>query len=230
MEINGLFNLIAGYSKLPIIVAVLWGAVVAISILEYKLLIDRRVLDNNIGRWIWLGVLFVIFLGGCYILYDANILGNVDKYGSLRNYIVFSDDWGTRRGYVWRISMEIYEGFPVLHKLFGYGPDTFGIITVNTYYEDMVSKYSEKYDSAHNEYIQYLITIGIVGLTAYLGLLCTALMRIVRTAKNNPIMMAVPIAVLCYSAQAFVNISVPMVAPIMMTLIMVGLSAGRENE
>ncbi len=230
MEINGLFNVIAGYSKLPIIVAVLWGAAVAISILEYKLLIDRRVLDNNIGRWMWLGVLFVIFLGGCYILYDANILGNVDKYGSLRNYIVFSDDWGTRRGYVWRISMEIYEGFPVLHKLFGYGPDTFGIITVNTYYEDMVSKYSEKYDSAHNEYIQYLITIGIVGLTAYLGLLCTALMRIVRTAKNNPIMMAVPIAVLCYSAQAFVNISVPMVAPIMMTLIMVGLSAGRENE
>ena len=230
MEIKGLFNVIAGYSKLPVIVAALWGAAITIAILEYKLLIARRGIDNNIGRWIWLGSLIVIFLGGCYILYDANIMSNADKYGSLGNYIVFNDDWGTRRGYVWRISMEIYERFPVLHKLFGYGPDTFGIITVNTYYEDMVSRYGEKYDSAHNEYIQYLITIGIVGLTAYLGLLCTSLMRIVHMAKDNPIIMAVPIAVVCYGAQAFVNISVPIVAPIMLTLIMVGLSADQENK
>ena len=25
--------------------------------------------------------------------YDANIAGNLEKYGSLKNYIIFDDDW-----------------------------------------------------------------------------------------------------------------------------------------
>ncbi|MFR3752802.1 MAG: hypothetical protein ACLTW9_11920 [Enterocloster sp.] len=70
-----------------------------------------------------------------YILYDANIKGNGDQYGSLKTYLVINDDWGTRRGYIWRIWNESYRKFPLIHKIFGYGPDTFGIITVNNYYE-----------------------------------------------------------------------------------------------
>lgn len=228
MEISGLFNVIAGFSKMPVIVVVLWAAAVTITIIEFQLVKRGMIVENNLGRWIWLAILAIMFVAGCYLLYDANVMGNRDRYGSLKNYIVFDDDWGTHRGYIWRVAMEIYGKFPFMHKLFGYGPDTFGIITVHTYYDDMVNRYNEKFDSAHNEYIQYLITIGIVGVTAYIGLICTSLVRLIRQVKNHPAIMAVPIAVICYCAQAFVNISVPMVAPIMLTLIMVGLSAGRD--
>mgnify|MGYP000338049514 CR=1 FL=1 len=31
--------------------------------------------------------------------------------------------------------------------------------------------FHEKYDNAHNEYLQYFITIGPMGLLAYLGML-----------------------------------------------------------
>ena len=124
--------------------------------------------------------------------------------------------------------MDIFNRFPLIHKLFGYGPDTFGIITVNSYYDEMVALYGEKFDSAHNEYIQYLITIGIVGLSAYMGLIFTSLIRMVHKVKSNPIIMAVPMAIICYSAQAFVNISVPIVAPVMLTLLTVGLAASNE--
>lgn len=228
MEINGLFNVIAGLSKIPQIAAALWAAVVVMAVFEHKL--DRRntVIENNIGRWIWLAILVVMFLVGCILLFDINVMGNRDKYGSLKNYLVFDDDWGTHRGYIWRIAMEIFDKFPFMHKLFGYGPDTFGIITVHTYYDDMVMRYNEKFDSAHNEYLQYLITIGLVGMTAYIGLICTSLVRLVRVAKKHPVVMSVPIAVVCYCTQAFVNISVPIVAPIMFTLITVGLAAGRK--
>ena len=208
---------------------VLWAVAVLITILETVLIKGNKLIESNAGRWIWLVILAVMFLTGVYILYDANIVGNLEKYGSLKNYIIFDDDWGTHRGYIWRIAIEIYGKFPFMHKLFGYGPDTFGIITVHGYYDDMISRYNEKFDSAHNEYLQYLVTIGMVGVTAYVGFICTSLVYIIRKAKDCPIVMAVPIAVVCYCAQAFVNISVPIVAPIMFTLIMVGLAAVQND-
>ena len=58
-------------------------------------------------------------------------------------YLLFNDDWGTHRGYIWHLAIRIYQKFPILHKLFGYGPDTFGIITVQGYFDEMVGRYNE---------------------------------------------------------------------------------------
>ena len=71
--------------------------------------------------------------------------------------------------------MEIYRDFPLSHKLFGHGPDTFGVITVQNFWDDMLNTTSQKYENVHNEYLQYLVTIGAVGLTAYLAFLGTSL-------------------------------------------------------
>ena len=163
-----------------------------------------------------------------YILFDVNVNGNVDRYGSLKNYLFFDDEWGTHRGYIWRIGIESYQKFPLIHKIFGHGPDTFGIITVNNYYDEMLSRYYEKFDSAHNEYLQYFITIGVVGLAAYLSLLFNAIKEMVHGASENPLLVAISFSIICYGAQAVVNISVPIVAPIMLTLLMVGVTAARE--
>ena len=94
----------------------------------------------------------------------------------------------------------------------------------------MISRYNEKFDSAHNEYLQYLITIGIVGLAAYLTLLFTSIVEMIRASKKRPVMMALAFALVCYGAQAAVNISVPIVAPIMMTLLMVGVSGASDGR
>ena len=113
--------------------------------------------------------------------------------------------------------------------LFGYGPDTFGIITVNNYYEEMASRFFEKFDSAHNEYLQYFITIGFVGLTAYLCLLFTSIIEMFNACSKNSFLIAISFSVICYAAQAVVNISVPIVAPIMFTLLMIGVAAARQT-
>lgn len=231
LKINGLFNVIVGYDKLAHFVVVLWGICIVLYVLDACVSKDSIMKkDNNLGRWIWLGLLIIIVMAGCYILYDANIAGNADKYGSLKKYLVINDDWGTHRWYIWRIGMESYARFPLIHKIFGYGPDTFGIITVNNFYEEMISRYNEKFDSAHNEYLQYLITIGIVGLAAYLTLLFTSIGEMIRASKKRPVMMALTFALVCYGAQAAVNISVPIVAPIMMTLLMVGVSGSSDGR
>lgn len=92
----------------------------------------------------------------------------------------------------------------------------------------MLSRYYEKFDSAHNEYLQYFITIGVVGLAAYLSLLFTAIKEMIRASSKKPLLVAISFSIICYGAQAVVNISVPIVAPIMLTLLMVGVVAARE--
>lgn len=219
--IEGLFDLIAGFNGLTFVVIGLWGMAVALLIMDIKRA-DRANKRNNVGRIIWLGVIVIVAVALIFALYDVNILKNIERYGALKSYLRLNDDWGTHRGYIWRIALEIYEKFPLHHKIFGHGPDTFGIITVHNYLGEMLSKYYEKYDSAHNEYIQYLITIGIAGLGAYIALLVCSVKRMINKSKENPPIMAIVFACVCYGVQASVNISVPIVAPIMMTLLMVG--------
>lgn len=231
LELNGFFNVILGFQWLGICVAVLWITSVLLYIFDA---VRKKSSDvqkySNTGRWIWLGVLAAAAGVLLYILYDVNIQGNTEAYSSLHKYLLFNDDWGTHRGYIWRISMECYKDFPFIHKIFGFGPDTFGILTVQSYYDEMISLYNEKFDSVHNEYLQYLVTLGIVGLAAYVSFIVLSIKEMVRSAKKEPAVMAIVFAVICYCAQATVNISVPVVAPIMFTLVMTGIAAGRKEE
>lgn len=229
LEITGLFNVVVGYDKLLYVVVGLWALTTFIHILDINQIRENYLQKKgSLGRWIWFAVLISGILCIGYILFDVNINGNADRYGSLRNYLVLDDEWGTHRGYIWRIGIESYQKFPLIHKIFGHGPDTFGIITVNNYYDEMLSRYYEKFDSAHNEYLQYFITIGVVGLVAYLSLLFTGIKEMIRASSKNPILLAISFSIICYGAQAVVNISVPIVAPIMLTLLMVGVVAARE--
>lgn len=230
MEISGLFNIVSGYSKLIYVVLILWGMTAILYVLDYVLgkgRMDRG--ESNIGRLIWLAIIVIVAALMVFVLYDVNVKGNINRYGSLSGYLYFDDDWGTHRGYIWRIGLESYQRFPLIHKIFGYGPDTFGIITRYNYYDEMVKLYGEKFESAHNEYLQYFITIGVVGLLSYLSLLIVSIWKMMKEMKREPSVVAIVFAVICYGAQAFVNISVPIVAPVMLTLLMVGLSMIRER-
>ena len=87
---------------------------------------------------------------------DANLLGHGDRYGSLSNYIVFNNDWGTHRGYIWRTAIENYKNFPITQKILGHGPDTYGIVSLFNNLQESAALYGELYDSVHNEYLQFL--------------------------------------------------------------------------
>lgn len=229
LDINGIFSVLVGFNGLGYIVIALW-LLVGVLYLE-KFLIKRK--EIVVGIWprkawgIFIGVVAIVLL---FILFDANFAGNGDRYGMLRNYVVIDDEWGTHRGYIWKIGLENYKNFSPIHKIFGYGPDTFGIMTIKNNYNEMVSRYSEIFDSAHNEYLQYFVTIGPFGLLAYLTLLVSAIIRMVKKAGENPYVVAAAFAVICYGAQAFVNINLPIATPIMWTLLMMGLAGCRCND
>lgn len=227
--IEGLFEVIIQFNGLIYILIAMWVLTVTLHMIGRKKG-NAYTKNNNIGRWIWLGVLILAAFVLLAILYDVNILGNVARYGTLENYLLFNDNWGTHRGYIWRIAFESYQKFPLHHKIFGYGPETFGIIAVREYMTESVRLYNERFDNAHNEYVHYFFTIGIAGLTAYLALLITSLKEMIYSASKKPAVMGIALSLVCYWVQAAVNVSTPIVSPIMFTLLMTGIAACRTQE
>ncbi len=123
-----------------------------------------------------------------------------------------SDRFGSWRGFVWTRSAALYAMQPPLKKIIGVGPGMFAVTFTPVFGEESVAITSVLYDRVHNEYLQTLITMGILGLLAYLAILISALAR-ARKHSNNPTVLALGSAVLCFYLQLFFNFSVMIVAP-----------------
>lgn len=221
--LDSLFRVMTNFGGLLYVVVLLW-VVVAVLLLVYR---KRGAGTEEIGPILvrmWIVILGIAALVVCAMMYDANVSGNADRYGVLANYLVFNDSWGTNRGYIWRRSLELYQDFPLKHKLFGHGPDTFGILTNNTIKFDMINTTGQFFDNAHNEYLQYLLTIGLIGLASYVVFLFLAVIRLFKNAWKNPYIIGCGIAVLCYGIQALVNLNLPIATPMMWLLLSVGMA------
>lgn len=221
--IRGLFQVIAGSRFLPWVILLLWLVAGGCYWMEKKSAGKNDTMSPKIVKG-WVIFMILSVLAAVFILYDVNRAGHGGRYGGMESYLLFNDEWGTYRGYVWRIAVEDYKNFPPLQKALGYGPDTFGLVTRMMNYPEMVRKCGEIYDNAHNEYLQYLVTIGPFGLLAYCGVLVAAALHVVRKKKNHPLATAAMMAVICYSIQAAVNITQPIATPVMWTLLAVSVS------
>lgn len=224
LEIDSAFRIIVNYNGLLYIVIGLWLVTALAYLLDYMTKKDKDISDykESIGggvRLAWLVIIFVIIGSGIFLLLDVNVNGNAERYGVISNYLLFNDEWGTHRGYIWRNAIESFQAFSPFKKLFGFGPDTFGIVLLD---KTKGNVYGELFDNAHNEYLHYLITVGILGLAAYLTYLVSFVVRCIRRGCSNPCVIAAMMAVVCYSTQAFVNLNLPIATPIMWLMLTLG--------
>ncbi|MCI8512874.1 MAG: O-antigen ligase domain-containing protein [Lachnospiraceae bacterium] len=222
--VDGLFSVLAGLRFLPLLVAVLWAIAGAAAALTLRKT-EKNSEELGIGAvYAWLAVILLAAAALTFVLYDANAGGHAQRYGALRSYVVFNDDWGTRRGYVWTRALEVYATkFTTLQKVFGYGTDM--LWAVMSYYFEPVMENGHRvvYDSVHNEYLHYLVTIGPIGMMAYITLLGSAVVRMCGTMKDRPEVVAAMFAVVAYATQAVVNINLPIATPIILTLLAMGV-------
>ncbi len=145
----------------------------------------------------------------------VNFLGGAGQYGAVGEYMKFNDNWGTYRGLCWRLAYESYGRFPLIKKLAGSGPETFGIIMEQEHYQVMVSGCGQIFDSPHNEPIQHLFCTGILGAVCYYGFLASCFVKGIR---QNAAQKAAAMAILVYTAVSLVNISVPITQPYLILL------------
>ena len=145
--------------------------------------------------------------------------------GSLARYLHFSASWGTDRGKIWTFVLQVYERMSLVQKLFG--ASSGGLLHADAV-KPLFSDAS--LDTAHNEYLQYLLTNGALGLVCYLGAVLFALHAGFRRSAREPVYRGLTLAVLAYAVQATVNIAQPMTTPIFFVLIGVLISSDVEPE
>lgn len=139
--------------------------------------------------------------------------------GELENYLRFNSHWGSDRGYVWKWLIQFFGFSSLLTKLFGAGPDTTTLILYKYFKVEMSDELGVFYASAHNEYLNYLVTIGLVGTILYLAILILSIIKCFRKRRTNAFFGAVGLAILAYSCMAAVNISQPITMPFIYLLI-----------
>lgn len=206
------------------------GASVAMTVLLYAL--DHKKPGLILPKAVSVA-LTVLLLSGVAALLGAMIyFSAVDTetdLGSLNRLLRFNKAWGTHRGVMWIDSMKIFGDASLFEKLFGSGPETF-YFKFEPYFPDLYEFGDGSTDAAHNEYIQYLINIGIVGLCSYLALVGSVVVRAVKTAKRNPLVLVYLSAVVAYLAQAVVNIALPIGTPLFIIFLAMCENASREAE
>ena len=229
VAIHSIYNIIVGFEKLNVVIFGLCAVIAALYVFDYV----TKKQDAQITPWLWRSWLILLVAAGLavvFVLYDANIAGNGERYGSLQQYLKFTDSWGSSRGYIWRIALENYEKMPLIQKLFGHGPDTFGLITYFNNLAEMIDSYHLLFENAHNEYLQYLMTNGAFGAFFYVAFLVSAFALVIKRRINSVHIMAMLTGVFCYVTQGVVNISQPIVTPIMWTLLAMSVAGCRKDK
>lgn len=231
LGIDSAFNLIASLSILPLIVIALWAAVGVVSFVTLKKNTENSA--DGVGKgpiYAWITVIAIVVITVIFVFYDANIAGNAERYGAVSSYVVFDDNWGTERGYVWRRCIELFTTkLNFLQKVFGYGPDTFALLMQYYYDGKKMGDRMIIYDSAHNEYLHYLITIGLTGMISYIVFMGASVVRMAKNLKERPEVAAVMFVVIAYMIQAVVNINLPIAMPIILNLLAMGVSVKKDQ-
>lgn len=147
---------------------------------------------------------------GCIVYFTR--FDTVTDLGSFNGYFRFTDSWGTDRGYVWTRLIRIFGNASLKEKIFGFGEDTVSVVLIENYLSEMRSQLGYLFDNAHNEYLHYLITIGLFGLGSYLAILSSTFLSY-KKHKLNVMQKALLLSVVGYMVQSGFNIIQPISTP-----------------
>lgn len=192
------------------------------AVLFLILLIFRKQIEPRYPakalKYIVLGIIIVLigFVVSQFIRYT--FIDKESDIGWLSRIVRFNEKWGTHRGFMWIHGMEEFSKFDFIHLLFGSGPDTFYHV-FEPHFQELAKFGDSSTDCIHSEYLNYLVTQGILGLAAYLTMLFCAVIRGYRHSKKNPFILVTVCAVICYAAQSSVNIYQPITTPVFMIFI-----------
>ncbi len=155
--------------------------------------------------------LAVAAFAGLLIYYSC--IDTETKLTGMMKFFRFDEKWGTHRGYFWIKSFEAFGDMNFFEKLFGTGPETF-FYSFKPYFSEMIKLFNESStNAAHNVYINYLITHGILGLGAYLTLVVSSIVSTIKRARENSLAFVCAGVIIAFAVQDIVNIANPVNTP-----------------
>ena len=201
-----------------IITAVLW-------FVDYK---KPDIVFSNAVPFVVGAIVALGFIGVISIIVYFSCFNTTAELGSWSRLLRFNDSWGTHRGFMWIRSLWIFNDASLFEKLFGVGPDMF-YNAFKPYFADLMRYGDSSTNAAHNEYLNYLVTVGLLGLGAYLVTIGSSIRNAVKSFSKNPLAIVFISAVICYSAQAIVNIAQPITTPLLILFIALTEAVSRKQ-
>lgn len=127
---------------------------------------DRETLQRNVRRGILLGFFSALVAGAGIHLGKQPV----------------DEAWGSGRGTLWRVAWHGFLQNGWLQKLIGVGPDCFAEYIYSAFTGDelliLEGRWSNAiYANAHNEWLNHLINLGIMGTGCYLGIFTSGAWR-----------------------------------------------------
>lgn len=152
---------------------------------------------QNVRKFILIGILAAIPL---VILCIAGVtLGILPEQLKSIGYLNFNEYWGNNRGFTWKLAADMYLDFSPFRKLIGCGPDCFAGYGYEFFAERISAKWGDNVlANAHNEWLNMLLTQGVLGLAAYLGIFVTAVRGFSKKVKETPFLIALIACITAY--------------------------------
>ncbi len=193
-----------------------------------KLIISKKT-ARFLRRLIWFLFICAVFALVCLFIYYTFIDTEAELSGAMKLFR-FTDKWGTHRGGVWVRCLKLYAQSPLRVKLVGYGPDLLKKPLADAYGKEIIAYCNLSFDNAHNEIIQYLLTFGALGLSAYLLFVAGGMHTIYLRMKQCPYAAAAFAAAATYLIHALVTVNQPITTPLLFLLLSAGASCGKETD
>lgn len=163
----------------------------------YLLFLKRKKEDIIEAKWkkLYGLILIIVFILGVagMVLINTGVLQLQNK--TVQNWMLITDDWGNGRGYIWRQVWEGYWELPILNKIFGLGP---AMLWEWSFTRTSTLSYIVEFDHAHNMFLHFLITHGLIGVLSWFGWLVGTVLVGVKKGKNEPVYYALAGGVITY--------------------------------
>lgn len=165
------------------------------SIRDYVVI--RKAVFILVGIFIILPVIYII-------LNTRGMLAGT-ALESDNNYLVFDYQWGNNRGLSWIGAAGTFIKTGIIRKLFGAGPDGFYMEVYRFYAEPLNIKWGENtvLTCAHNEWLNSLINVGLVGAVAYIGIFISGMIRFIKKSVSLPETLAPAMCIAAYMVHNF---------------------------
>lgn len=139
--------------------------------------------------------------------------------------LLLNSSWGNGRGATWQAGICIFEKMPLLHRLFGAGPDCFSKYAYSL--PDVAVMLRENFGgsrltNAHNELLTGLVNTGILGICFYLGIFLSFIRRCMKKAKEYPVLYMYAVCLICYLVHNMVSFAQVLNLPFAFLLIAMG--------
>lgn len=217
-------NLILNQYLLWIILAILLGAGSVFLKREFAegLLIKIRT------------IIFIIIASGIIVAIIMGIANQHSEVGNmLQKYIVFNDFWGTNRGYVWKRTVQLYGKLPIEKKLIGCGMGMFPQF-FKIFHADALKQFGYYFVDAHNEFLQFLVTTGIIGCISYFGMIITTIVKnlssIERRKQEDGLPVITGVILIVWIIQGLVNSPTVFITPYLFLFMGIGQDIFTQNR